>query len=355
MPGAVRDATTTSMPASGAPIVDVSADTATGGYWLAASDGEVFGFNAGRFLGSAAALALASPHRGHGRHRRRRRLLARGGRRRRVRLRRRPLRRVDGSRAPDPAGGGHGGRPRHRRLLAGGLRRRGVRLRCALRRLGRRAGPAARRPWWGWRRRRATTATSWSPPTVACSPTARRASPGPWGLCVSRGRWRAWPSTPPPAATGSAWAPTAACSPSRRPYEGVDRRHRAVDRAVVGMAATPRRRRVLPGRRRRRALLCAGRRPLPGLGDRGAAGGADGGHRPRTRRRQRVRSGVHRPAHRRWGLHRALRHGGYRGRRRLHRARLQLRRGAAGPGPPPGRGGHAWCSPAAPTPVSGRA
>jgi N-acetylmuramoyl-L-alanine amidase len=44
----------------GAPVVDVSADTATGGYWLAASDGEVFGFNAPN-EGSAGGLALASP------------------------------------------------------------------------------------------------------------------------------------------------------------------------------------------------------------------------------------------------------------------------------------------------------
>ncbi len=53
-------ASTTSMPTSDSPIVDVSADAATGGYWLAASNGAVFGFNAPGF-GSAAGLALTSP------------------------------------------------------------------------------------------------------------------------------------------------------------------------------------------------------------------------------------------------------------------------------------------------------
>jgi N-acetylmuramoyl-L-alanine amidase len=43
-----------------APVVDVSTDTASGGYWIVASDGEVFGFNA-PYQGSAGGLALASP------------------------------------------------------------------------------------------------------------------------------------------------------------------------------------------------------------------------------------------------------------------------------------------------------
>ena len=53
-------ASTTSEPTSSAPIVDVAADDATGGYWLVASNGAVFGFNAPS-LGSAASLALTSP------------------------------------------------------------------------------------------------------------------------------------------------------------------------------------------------------------------------------------------------------------------------------------------------------
>jgi len=58
--GSDHAATTTSIPTSSAPVVDVTADTGTGGYWLAASDGAVFGFGAPS-LGSAAAVALASP------------------------------------------------------------------------------------------------------------------------------------------------------------------------------------------------------------------------------------------------------------------------------------------------------
>ena len=53
-------ATTTSMPTSSAPVVSVAADTMTGGYWLATSNGAVFGFGAPSF-GSAAGVPLASP------------------------------------------------------------------------------------------------------------------------------------------------------------------------------------------------------------------------------------------------------------------------------------------------------
>jgi len=53
-------ATTSSAPTSAAPIVGVTPDTATGGYWLATSDGSVFGFDAPS-PGSAEGLALASP------------------------------------------------------------------------------------------------------------------------------------------------------------------------------------------------------------------------------------------------------------------------------------------------------
>ncbi len=56
----VHGATTTSAPTSIAPMVDVVADAATGGYWLVASDGAVFTFDAG-FFGSAGALPLAAP------------------------------------------------------------------------------------------------------------------------------------------------------------------------------------------------------------------------------------------------------------------------------------------------------
>ncbi len=53
-------ATTTAQPVSGAPIVDVAADAATGGYWLVASNGAVFNVDAPA-LGSAGTLPLTSP------------------------------------------------------------------------------------------------------------------------------------------------------------------------------------------------------------------------------------------------------------------------------------------------------
>ncbi len=57
---AAQRAITTSSPVSDAPIVDVAADAATGGYWLVASNGAVFNFNAPA-LGSAGSLTLSSP------------------------------------------------------------------------------------------------------------------------------------------------------------------------------------------------------------------------------------------------------------------------------------------------------
>jgi N-acetylmuramoyl-L-alanine amidase len=53
-------ATAAAAPTSVAPVVAIAADGATGGYWLVASNGAVFGFGAPEY-GSAATLALASP------------------------------------------------------------------------------------------------------------------------------------------------------------------------------------------------------------------------------------------------------------------------------------------------------
>ncbi len=50
----------TSVPTSVAPLVDAVADPATGGYWLAASNGAVFAFGA-PFYGSAGSLSLNQP------------------------------------------------------------------------------------------------------------------------------------------------------------------------------------------------------------------------------------------------------------------------------------------------------
>ena len=106
------------------PIVGMSADDATGGYWLVASDGGIFAFDA-PFLGSTGALRLTRPSTG---------------------WRRWPTGRATGSSPPTVgsstrgcrhasagsmggitlyvARGGHGGRPSNRRILAGGQRRR---------------------------------------------------------------------------------------------------------------------------------------------------------------------------------------------------------------------------------------
>ena len=72
-------------PLGNAPVVAVAADQMTGGYWLAASDGGVFAFNA-PFFGSAGNLALARRWWGWP-PRPMRRVLAGRLRRRRVRLR----------------------------------------------------------------------------------------------------------------------------------------------------------------------------------------------------------------------------------------------------------------------------
>ena len=59
-------------------------------------------------------------------------------------------------------------------------------------------------------------ATTWSPPTAASSPSARRRSTAPWVVNPSTSRWSAWPSPCRARATGR-WPPTAASSPSATP------------------------------------------------------------------------------------------------------------------------------------------
>ena len=65
------------------------------GYWLVASDGGIFAFGDAAFYGSTGGHPPQPTGGGHGRHPRRRGLLAGGLRRRHLRLRRRPLLRVD--------------------------------------------------------------------------------------------------------------------------------------------------------------------------------------------------------------------------------------------------------------------
>ena len=68
------------------PIVGITADPKTGGYWEVASDGGLFAFNA-PFFGSMGGKPLNAAGRRHGGHTRRRRLLGGGVRRRRLQLR----------------------------------------------------------------------------------------------------------------------------------------------------------------------------------------------------------------------------------------------------------------------------
>ncbi len=62
-----------------AAIVGMAANSATGGYWLVASDGSISSFNAPVSTGRPAAFTFNAPGCRHGRHGRRRRLLARRG------------------------------------------------------------------------------------------------------------------------------------------------------------------------------------------------------------------------------------------------------------------------------------
>ena len=79
-----------------APIVGMAATPTGHGYWLVASDGGIFAFGDAPFYGSMGGQAAQRPDRGDGRHPDRPRLPPGGLRRRRVRLRRRPVRRLHG-------------------------------------------------------------------------------------------------------------------------------------------------------------------------------------------------------------------------------------------------------------------
>ena len=75
-----------------------------------------------------------------------------------------------------PAHRGHGCHPGRQRLLAGGLRRRGLRLRRRpVLRVDRRHH-ASTSPWWAWPPPPTAAATGWWPPTAASSPSATPAS-----------------------------------------------------------------------------------------------------------------------------------------------------------------------------------
>ncbi len=92
------------------PVVGISPDEATGGYWEVATDGGIFAFGA-PFFGSTGNLVLNRPVNGMAASPDGGGLLVRGLRRGHLRLRGRRLPRIDGSHCPQRAGGGDGRRP----------------------------------------------------------------------------------------------------------------------------------------------------------------------------------------------------------------------------------------------------
>ena len=155
---------------------------ASGNYWL-----DYGGWTAGctsYSCGGARRLFVAPRHLAYrlgraertggrdGQHPERQGLLARRLRRRHLHLRRRRVLRLDGRHPPERAHRRHGAHARRQGLLAGGLRRRHLHLRRRqVLRLDRRACISTNRSS-AWRRRPTATATGWSPPTAASSPSA---------------------------------------------------------------------------------------------------------------------------------------------------------------------------------------
>ena len=90
-----------------APIVGIAATPDGKGYWLVAADGGIFAFGDAQFYGSMGGQHLNAPVVGIAADARRRRLLAGRLRRRDLRLRRRPVLRLDGQPAPERAGRRH--------------------------------------------------------------------------------------------------------------------------------------------------------------------------------------------------------------------------------------------------------
>ena len=298
-----------------------------GGYWLVGADGGIFSYGDAAFFGSVGLAPPQRAHRGHGGHARRRGLLAGGPRRRHLQLRRRRLLRVGGLAAPrtrpssawrrPPTAGAtgsspptaassatatprfsgstggtdaerarrrHGGDARRRRLLARRRRRRHLRLRRRrVLRLGRLA-PPRQRPSWAWPPAPAAAATGWWPATAGSSATATRRYHGSLG--------------------GT-----------------------ALPAPVVGMAATPRRGRLLARPGVARAAGRQGRRHRPG---------------PQRAELQRARRSSTRPIFNGTGYE-TVRHDGHGDRQRLHRGAVQLQRGHLPRRPTSRRRGPPWC------------
>ncbi len=158
------------------PIVGMAATPDGQGYWLVSSDGGIFSFGDAGFYGSTGALTLNRPIVGMAVDPGRAGLLAGGLRRRHLRLRGRPLLRLDRGADPQPAHRGHGRHPGRAGLLAGGLRRWHLRLRGRrLRRLDRCVDPQPAHRGHG-RPPRTGGATGWWPRTGGSSPSGTPAS-----------------------------------------------------------------------------------------------------------------------------------------------------------------------------------
>ncbi len=186
-------------------------------------------------------------------------LLAGGVRRRHLLLRGRTVLRVDREHRPQQAHRGHGRHPGQRRLLVGGLRRRGLHLRRTPRSTARWAAPRSTSPSWAWRPPPTATGTGWWPRTAASSPSATPPSTARWAAPGSTVRSSGMAADP---ATGGYWLVAAdggIFSFGDAPFYG-STGNIVLNRPIVGMTATPERRRLLVHRLRRRGLRLRRRR-----------------------------------------------------------------------------------------------
>ena len=90
---------------------------------------------------------------------------------------------------------------------------------------------------WAWPPRPTEAATGSWPPTAVCSPTAMRPSTARPAASRSTSRSWAWPPRPTEPATGS-WPPTVVCSPTAMPRFYGSTGDLALNKPIVGMAAT---------------------------------------------------------------------------------------------------------------------
>ena len=110
------------------PVVGIAATPDGKGYWEVAADGGIFNFGDANFYGSMGGVPSTSPSWAWPCSRRQG-LLGGGGRRRHLRVRERPVPRLDGWCSTRTSGGRHGRHPERQWLLGGCRRRRHLQLR----------------------------------------------------------------------------------------------------------------------------------------------------------------------------------------------------------------------------------